>query len=246
MTCKLFPELEQRINPIAAGNKRRVTDLYDLLERAHAAGHIPARFYAITDMDNDTGSGPGKRYQWDVYHIENYLLEPRFLLEALRAVGVGVDPSKSLDEAMVFNLLKDCAKKTIPSLVSHRLRVYVNGLVISTVDLGFNPARTDVAVALSEALARSRNRIDELSNSSLASNELTALQQQYEDECYASLSDGTWIAKFRGRDILRMFAGELVRGMSYEYFRDLVITKMSDNNYRPAGMTRVVESILSD
>lgn len=135
---------------------------------------------------------------------------------------------------------------TVPSLVTHRLRMHVNRLVVGSVNLGFDPGRTDVAAALAEALARSKSRIENLCNSSLASTDLKALEEQYEKECYTALNDGTWISTFRGRDILKKFASELVPGMSYEYFRDLVVTQMSESNYRPHGMAKAVESILAD
>ena len=146
----------------------------------------------------------------------------------------------------MFNDLRNCAEKTIPSLVAHRLRMHVNSLVIGSVNLGFAPNRTDVAAALAEALARSKNRIENLCGSTLAPDELRALQDKYEHECYTALNDGTWIAKFRGRDILRKFAGEFVSGMNYEYFRDLVISQMIESKYRPDGMAKVVQAILAD
>lgn len=85
------------------------------------------------------------------------------------------------------------------------------------------------------ALARSKNRIESLCDSTLASKELEDLQRQYESECYTALNVGTWTSRFRGRDILRKFAGEFVTGMNYEYFRDLIITQMSESKYRPDG-----------
>ena len=71
MTCSLFPDFEQQVNAISAGDKRRVADLYELLEKARKAGHVHARFYAITDADDDDPiDGPETRFRWDVYHIE--------------------------------------------------------------------------------------------------------------------------------------------------------------------------------
>jgi hypothetical protein len=122
----------------------------------------------------------------------------------------------------------------------------VNDLLLKSINLGFDPTRTDIAGALVEALERSKNRIEGLNQSSIDPKSLADLQQRYEDEFQISLRDGTWIAKFRGRDILRRFAGEIVPGMSYEYFRDLIITRMSDSGYRPLGMSKIVQAILED
>jgi hypothetical protein len=244
MTCTLFPEFEEKVNTVSAGNKSRVIDLYELLETVRSAGHITQRFYAITDSDDDIQQSPGKRFQWDVYHIENYLLEPNYILSALRAVGV--EPEIIADELQVLNELKECAERTMNTLITHRLRGYVNKVVVNSINLGSAPSPPDAAMALFEALGRSRQRIEHVCNSQFSSEMLSKLQQQFAREYQVALEDGSWIRKFRGRDVLSQFAGRFVRGMSYEYFRDLIITRMSESHYQPAGMTQIISSILLD
>jgi hypothetical protein len=244
MTCTLFPEFDQKVNTVSAGNKKRVIDLYDLLESVRSAGHITQRFYAITDSDDDVQQNPGKRYQWDVYHIENYLLEPGYILSALRAVGVG--PATIADEEQVIDELKECAAKTMNTLITHRLRGHVSKVMVNSIDLGSASDPPDAAVALSDALGRSRQRIENTCNAELNSGNLSQLQQRFGLEYQAALKDGSWIRKFRGRDILRQFAGRFVQGMSYEYFRDLIITRMSESRYQPVGMSQIINSILQD
>lgn len=243
MTCTLFPDFEQRTNAISAGNKRRVSDLYELLEQARTEGHIDARFFAISDADDDPAlAGPATRFQWDVYHIENYLLHPKFILDALRAVGTTGDIVQSEDA--VLRELKSCAEETIPELVAHKLRAHVNRVLVSSIDLGFDPARRDTAIALAEAITRSHTRIQQRVSVELAEPQLLALQVEYEATCRAALTDDSWITKFRGRDALRRFAGRQTRGMQYEYFRDLVINRMAEVGYQPIGMGRILSAIL--
>src|SRR6185312_2892836 len=90
MTCTLFPEFESLVNPISVGSKKLVSDLYNVLDRARAAGHIPGQFFSITDSVNDepAPSNAATRFQWNVYHIENFLLEPRFIAAAIRDLGI--------------------------------------------------------------------------------------------------------------------------------------------------------------
>lgn len=243
MTCTLFPDFEQRINPISAGNKRRVSDLYDLLEQARAAGGIDARFFSISDADDDAAlSSPTMRFQWDVYHIENYLLQPKFILDVLRAMGITGDVVKS--EEAVLSELTSCAEETIPDLVAHKLRVHANRELVSSIDLSFDPARRDTATALSEAIRRSHQRMQKHVAGELALSALLNYQKSYEKVCKAALTDGSWQTKFRGRDVLRRFAGRHTKGMLYEYLRDLVINKMAETGYQPIGMGRVLSAIL--
>lgn len=244
LTCTLFPDFEQHINAISAGNKRRVSDLYELLEQARTEGHIDARFFAISDADDDVAQiGPTTRFRWDVYHIENYLLHPKFILDALRAVGVTEDVVQS--EERVLNELKSCAAETISDLVAHKLRVHANRSLVSSFDLGFDPTRTDTALALSEAIARSHARIQERVAGELTYTVLLDVQRQYERVCRDALVDDLWLTKFRGRDVLRRFAGRHTKGMQYEYLRDLVINKMAEAGYQPIGMGRVLSAILA-
>jgi len=134
MTCSLFPDFEQQVNAISAGNKRRVADLYELLEKTRKAGHVHARFYAITDADDDAPiEGPATRFCWDVYHIENYLLHAQFILDALRAIGVSAATLR--DEQAVYAALQSCAQETINALVSHRLRMSARRTLVSAIDL---------------------------------------------------------------------------------------------------------------
>jgi len=242
MTCTLFPEFEQRTNPISSGDKRRVADLYDLLERARNEGHIPGRFFAITDSDDDPVPRPGNHYQWDVYHIENYLLHPRYILGALRAVGVPA--SEIADEEAVLARLVEVARTTISALVAHRLRTHANRLLVTAIDLGFDSARQDLGTAIGEAIMRSQKRLTERLRDQLSPATLAALESSTVASLEGALRDGSWVKSFRGRDILRRFAGMLVPGMEYEYFRDLIITRMSEARYQPPGMSRVVTTIL--
>ena len=244
MTFTLFPEFEQRINAISAGNKRRVSDLYELLEQARISGHIDARFFAISDADDEAVvDGPTTRFQWDVYHIENYLLHPQFILEVLRSLRVGGVVVQS--EEVVLQELKSCAAETIADLVAHKLRVQANRLLISSIDLGFNPTRIDTAIALSEAIARSSSRIQERVKNDLAQSSLMHSQEQYEAAFKAALDGGAWLTKFRGRDALKRFAGRHISGMQYEYFRELIINRMAEAGYQPIGMGRVLSAILA-
>lgn len=243
MTSTLFPEFAQRINLISGGNKRRVLELYEILERSHAAGHFPDRFFAITDADDgEERRPPGNHFQWDVYHIENYLLNPLYILEALRAVGINADSVG--DQSHVLELLKQCAKESINSLVAHQLRERVNRELVSTINLSFDQSRSDVGVALAESVARSNKKFCE-KIAKITAETLTKNQSNIVVELNKALEDGTWQKRFRGRDILRRFAGKVVKGMEYEYFRDLVISRMSERNYKPPGMSTVVEAILA-
>ena len=86
MVSRLFPEIENKINPVSGGNRYRVETLHKTLERSVEAGNIPIKIYSVVDKDTGPEIGPTsdfrRHFSWDVYHIENYLLEPKFIDDA--------------------------------------------------------------------------------------------------------------------------------------------------------------------
>jgi len=214
------------------------------LEDARQAGHLHIKFFGITDAD-DSPTTPSSlnRLSWDRYHIENYLLEPSYLLKALR--DVGVDASVMKDEADVDLGLQNLAHETIPALVLHRLTGLIHARINKCVSIGGDPTRADLGVALSEAVGRSAARLSAEAGATLAPAALAREERTIRAALSAEVQSGAWRKTFRGRDILKRFAGKYVPGMGYDYFRDLVIAKMRDDGHKPAGMAAVVSVILT-
>lgn len=246
MTCALFPKFQVAVNTLSGGNKKRVADLYDLLDQARSAGHLKVKFYSINDSDGEERPTPGmpRKLQWDVYHIENYLLEPSYIANVLRDLN-GLVPPVATEEA-ILESLRDCAKETISELVAHQLRLTANKILVSCINLGIDRTRKDVAAAISEAATRSNNRIQEAVGSHLALASLEGEARDLDKAARAQLQSGDWIRKFRGRDVLKRFVGRHGKGQRYDAFCNLIIARMRDKEYQPKGMRLVVEQILSD
>lgn len=244
MTTTLFPELEQAANTISAGSKRNVADLYQLLDSARNAGHIDTRFYAISDADDDViAPGPGSRFQWNVYHIENYLLSPNHILSVLQALGI-TDPDLQSVEG-IMHALSACARRTVPELVAHKLRVEANRLIVGCIDLGFDPRSADSAAGIAGAVTRSNERIAARAAAELSPQSIRSLADEYTRSYEQALTDGSWTSRFRGRDVLKRFVSERVQGVNYERLRSLILHHMAAIGYKPEGMKNVVDQILA-
>ena len=61
----------------------------------------------------------------------------------------------------------------------------------------------------------------------------------------ADLQAGKWLSTFRGRDVLKQFVADHVSGVNYEAFRDLVLARMRDANFKPEGMKEVLDAIVT-
>jgi hypothetical protein len=218
-----------------------VGDLYDVLEEARKDGCLPGQFFAITDADDETAiPAPATRLQWDVYHIENYLLEPRFILKALREIGVNAFP----DQDAVKDALQACARETVPQLIQHKIRVHANTVLVSSINLGCNPERQDAAIAIAEAAERSGQRVSDRIREQLRPEMLLKLEEKLRAEYATDLAGDQWMSRFRGREILRRFVGKFATGIPYEMFREVIISRMRDEVFQPPGMKKIVDTIL--
>lgn len=246
MVSTLFPDFQSKINSISGGNKQRVAQLYELLEEARKAGHIPGRFYAVTDADGELAEPTPNttRYRWDVYHIENYLLVPAYILQVLRDLNVAAPAVDT--EVKILAVLRECAFKTVKELVSHKLRVSINQALVSCLDFRFDPHRDDVATAFGEALARSKARINERIDVTFSASALAQKEEEFRLSTAQDLEGETWMRTFRGRDVLKRFVAAHGAGLAYEPFRELIISRMRDADYQPPGMAQVVNAILAD
>jgi predicted ATPase len=239
----LFPELLEHANLVSGSNKTRVRALHETLDVASKKGQLPFKFYAITDRDSEPPSSTAKSvnvFSWDVYHIENYLLEPRFLCKVLQALG-----GATLSEEATWDELRQCAEASLPQLIRHELAQFANQTLVSAIDTSTNPKAADLSGELHLAATRSLERINAAYSQILSEQALHRREKESEAKYVASIADGSWEAKVRGRDVLKRFAGRHAPTISYEVFRNLIISTMKDASYRPPGMERVVKMILT-
>ena len=243
LVSTLFPEFANEVNMIAGGSKVRVSNLYELLDKARRVGQLPGRFYAIVDADGAPGSGlhGPTTYEWDAYHIENYLLEPEYLrivLNDLNLANGAVKDVKSVDTALL-----ECARHTVPKFIGQLIEKRVNRDLVGHINLRFDPGRQDVGRALSEAAAKSGKLVSRHIASSLSPAALEAEQHEMQAKFDLELADGSWRKTLRGREILTRFVSLYGGGLSYLRFRDLIIARMRDAHFMPLGMASVLNKI---
>lgn len=244
MTSALFASELRGVNLISGTNKARVRLLHEVLDRAYQAGDLPTKFYAITDGDSD-GSPQTEavnRFCWDVYHIENYLLDPEIIAWALRSIS----SSKNVTAGQVMADLEASARKVVPQLLIHRLRVSANSLLVGGIDLGFPPDTLTPASELHAAVRRSVQRIQAVLEHGLSENEIEERERRHRQEIEQCFSDGTWIRKIPGRDILRRFVGDQAPSVGYDVLRNMVLSRMVEIGSQPEGMKAIISRIADD
>jgi hypothetical protein len=238
---RLFPEFAKRVNLVSVGYKRRVRDLYDVLQAStsNAGGN---RFFAIVDRDSDDDERNDETptvYHWDRYHIENYLLEPAVVREAAASLA-----GKQLfaSEKATVTALRNCAKKLVNRLVLERIQGEVNAEIVGAINIKGDPKRTDVVKAMQPSIDGSVKRVN-AKYDELTAEQLSQRAQKIRDELNDAIESGAWRDNFPGRRILTQFVESHLPGVSYAAFRNLVMDKMVASEARPEGMLRVLKEI---
>lgn len=248
MVSRLFPTIEKEMNLISGGNRSRVETLHRTLEQSVQAGNIPIKIYSVVDKDSgtkiDSGSGIPRHYSWDVYHIENYLLDARFINHVLQRARVQNSDVSSIEK--IEQSLSNIALEQIGELVSHKVRVEIGSELVQKLDLKSNPSSDDIGTDLHNSIVKSIQRVRDLAENGLHLANVEKRVRKERQILENSLNTGDWKEHFKGRDILRAFAGKYLPGMRYEYFRDFIISEMATAGYQPEGMKSVLNRILND
>lgn len=248
MVSRLFPEIEKEMNFVSGGNKRRVEILHQVLDQSVRAGEIPVKIYSVVDRDSDMvtdDDGESRRhYSWDVYHIENYLLEPRFICEALEQIGIHSTEVETPE--MVESCLIEIAQGQIGQLVSHKIRVQISKELIDQLELSVNPNSNDIGEEMHRSITNSIDRVQDRASKKLGVDCIRSRVDTERTLLEDSLATGNWKKYFKGRDVLRAFAGKYASGMRYEYLRDLIISLMANAGHKPEGMRSVLYKIVDE
>jgi len=243
MTNDLFPEFEKSINSISAGSRTNVSNLQNILKSASDEGIISHKFISIVDRDSGkvTGDLESLKFSWDVYHIENYLLNEKYILQSLNDLGLSNENIDS-KEKISFEL-KECARTTLSFHVRHELNQYVSQEIKSSFKTNIDEKKP-----LSDEYFKTVNdtvkEIEEKTQNSLSQKELFKKEKIIKNKFVNSLKDESWKSEFNGRNILKKFIGNNIDGIRYEQFRNLIISKMKHDKFRPIGMEKIISEII--
>ena len=243
MTGKLFPGHERRMNFVSGGNKSTVRRLHQALE-AQDGGKGKGRIFSIVDRDGTDQVQNGEelgRFTWDVYHIENYLLEASVILDVLQKSTISGTGFERIDE--VEQELREIAKEQIEELVEHAVREKAHRIITGSIRLKGERNTGEMAgEGVSRRVSESIERLTAASNEELSAEELDKVAEDRRATLQKAIEENEWKKEFRGRDILKVF-GNQYGEMRYQTMRDMIINTMADRNQRPLGMLRILEKI---
>lgn len=241
IVSQLFPDFVERVNLVSMGSKRTVSRAHDVLEQAAEGGKLDARFFSVVDRDfgGDIAIDEARRFSWDRYHIENYLLEPEFIRLALNEITLG---EVDLTNEETMRQLKSAAALTIEETVRIRLQQELNSKLVGAISLGFDKGKLPMNAGFTQAIENSLHRMTEAA-SGLTKNRIDEMEKAEVQKLRTALNDETWATEFRGRNVLKQFVARQGGALNYEQLRNLVIARMREAEYQPTGMKDVIDAI---
>jgi hypothetical protein len=244
LVSKLFPAEAQRLNLVAVGDKHKVKMLWELLRSSTADVVPPNTFFAIVDRDFDgdeTSDAAHAVYNWDVYHIENYLMSD--LVPVLQAINAITGKATFASEDAVRDELRDCARELVRPVSSQRVVGMIQRDFFSEVRIGVSPASADPPKELLPSIENTAHRI-EARRKEYDEAKIVELLTAEEGRLEASIEDESWITAMPGREILKRFAGRHLGKFGYENFVNIILDKMLQSGKRPQGIKEVLDKIL--
>ena len=252
MVSKLFPNTLRELNFVSGGDRKSVRSLHEIVQGGFNVGEWPISIYSIVDSDSDSYAGRNmndkhesrRRYKWDVYHIENYLLVPEFIFKALAAMRSSTDGILSLEE--IDTELISIARSQIDELASHVVGLEIRRQLERRIPKSIHQDTNDIGSSLYEAVQKYVGRIESLAPEDLSVDAIHKKVETQRTSLEKSLENEEWRSMFKGRKILKRFAGRYAQNMRYEFFRNQVLYFMAEARHEPEGMKRILEEIRSD
>ena len=129
MTSQLFPKFQNSVNLISGEHKIQVKKLHGILEQLPKNAKLSYKFFSIRDSDNDSVVDlKENEFKWNVYHIENYLLQEKYILETIKELML--EGKDTWTEDKVRSELKKSAEESVNELVKEELQKWADSTLI--------------------------------------------------------------------------------------------------------------------
>ena len=245
---KLFPDIRKEATVVGGGSRRNVRELREILNELAAKGEDEQRVWAITDEDADEGDSEGPQLgtqvlKWDRYHIENYLLEEKYIvaaLESLKLGGSGVSDKEGHLRVQIKDVCRKMAREFAIEIVTRRINRRIR-------QIGFIEVRgvhIDVHNVLATRAAEKVNDIQRTIEREVTAEQVEAEIAAEEKKLRKSIGSANWKRMFRGRDVLRRLCAVQPGNLRYETLRNVIVSEMARDGYKPSGMKIMLDKVL--
>ena len=242
---RLFPDILKRVNVLEAGGKSQVLQRQvSLRDSAQKSGQSKT-IISITDSDGDKDSDESQgQYQWPAYHIENYLLEPKYIGLAIDSITANPPGTTSLQyiEGLLYQSKNEAASEIGERRFIRKLKSRFNS------HLKLKPGTTDrelTVLELQRQILECKTAINAEFDRVNNEKELERQLRIQREETVKLQQQRTTPDVLPGRDVLRKIAERAIPSGSYETLRNTILNEMARDEYQPPAMKAVLERCLS-
>lgn len=246
---QLFPKLGEAATVVGvgdAGQTEKVAQVFEAIERQN---YQRRRVIAIRDGDattrrrRRTSDTPGV-FEWNRYHIENYLLEEKYVARALRRLTREEATQRTSDQEVRHGLV-EIARGLVGDFVRERVEMDLRDGIRRSSRLSSTANDVsegeDVAVLLAERTAQISRKVADYHASFGQEDAIRERLDAERQELEETLKGDEWKRCFRGRDILGRFVGSFANGIRRDTFVTAVVREMQSDQYRPPEMCQTLE-----
>ena len=242
---RLFAEELKGVNVLEAGGKAQVLQRQESLRESVKKAGQSKTILSITDSDGDRVSDERKgQYHWPAYHIENYLIEPKYIGLAIDSVTANAPGTTTL---LYVKELVRVSKDQAASEIGRRSLVRGIKSRLNR-NIRLNPGRADQDLSASELrrqLEECKSAINaELSKALEGDNLEREVERQQQETAKVQEQEATPDA-LPGRDVLRKIAERATPNGNYETLRNAILNEMARDGFQPPGMKTVLERCLA-
>lgn len=217
----LFPPSEHNISFVPAGNSSTVRKTAEKVNALLTSAVSFQQYFCIVDQDiersEEDPTGGNRLFRLPVYHVENFLLEEKTILEATKQMLGLKCPFNS--EVEITDELKRL------SLTDQHL-------------LPFTKAVLDADIARVAKEAHDAVWKNQFANLHLQIPRFENTKESCRNALNNAIADGTWKSRVKGRDLLKAYCS--FHGLKYEHFRNSIIAAMQEP---PPELLEIIKSI---
>lgn len=242
---RLFSEELRGINVLEAGGKTQVHQRQVSLRDSALKSAQSKTVISVTDSDGDKESNESQgQYQWPAYHIENYLLEPKYIGLAIDSITAKAPGTTS--PHYVRELLRTCNNEAAAEIGKRRLvrklKSRLNRHLQVTPGL---PEQDLQASELQLQLQKCKSAIDAEFEKVTSMDELEKELQRQREETSRLQQQETTADTLPGREVLKKMSERAIPNGNYETLRNAILNEMARDGYQPPAMKSVLERCLS-
>ena len=222
-----FSQEASGVNVLEAGGKGQVLQRQASLRDSAQKSGQTRTILSITDSDGDGVSDESKgRYQWPAYHIENYLLEPKYIGLAIDSIMANTPGTTSLQ--YVQELVRDSKNEAASEIGRRTLVRKLKSRLHGHLQLNAGALDQDLTASnLRRQLQDCRNAINTEFDRVIEVDELKRELKRQKDETTRLQKQKITPDTLPGRDVLRKVSGRATPNGSYETLRNAILRTLT-------------------